>query len=218
MFNLKLILFMKSRLIFFGPPGAGKGTQAKVLAEKQGLAHLSTGDMFRAAIQNGTEIGKTAKGYMDAGQLVPDEVVNGIAKEGIQIAGLNDFILDGYPRTLDQAAFLDQFLSENQADDYTVISLEVPDALIVERISGRGTDPETGIIYHKTFNPAPADIESRLIYRKDDTAEAVAQRLVEYHEKTAPLLSYFTEKGRLLSIDGVGDIEAVQTRILNALS
>lgn len=209
---------MNTRLIFFGPPGSGKGTQAKVMAEQQGYAHLSTGDMFRAAIKNETPIGKLAKSYMDAGQLVPDEVTNGIAKEGLLAVGLDRFILDGYPRTLAQVSFLDAFLAENNADNYAVISLEVADEVIVERISGRGTDPITGDIFHKTFNPAPAEIEARLVYRADDSPEAVQERLVEYHQKTAPLLAYFQERGRLLGLNGVGSIPEIQERIIQALS
>jgi adenylate kinase len=210
---------MNSRLIFFGPPGAGKGTQAKVLADRKGFAHLSTGDMFRAAIKAQSEIGLLAKSYMDEGRLVPDEVTNGIAKEGIQKAGNDNFILDGYPRTLEQAMFLDAFLKENGADAYTVISLVVPDENIIERTSGRGTDPETGLIYHITLNKPPTqEILDRLKFRDDDKPEAVKERLVEYAQKTAPLLEYFEAQGKLKSVDGVGTIDQIQARILDELS
>ena len=207
------------RLILFGPPGAGKGTQAKQLADTYGLAHLSTGDMFRAAIKEGTPVGKEAKSYMDAGKLVPDEVVCGIAGEGLEKAGLNQFILDGFPGKIAQAEWLDGFLSEKTADDYVVVSLKVDTELIVERLSNRRMNKVTGEIYHLVYNPPPADLPAdALLHRADDQPEAIRERLRVYDADTAPLEDYYRAKGKLLEVDGVGEIDEVLGRIKAVLA
>ncbi|MBL7977388.1 MAG: adenylate kinase [Bacteroidetes Order II. Incertae sedis bacterium] len=207
------------RLVLFGPPGAGKGTQAKYLASHYALAHLSTGDMFRAAIKEGTPVGKEAKSYMDAGKLVPDSVVCGIAGEGIEHAGLNQFILDGFPRTIPQAEWLDDFLTRHNADDYVVVSLKVDVELIVERLSNRRMNKETGEIYHLVYNPPPADLPSEvLLHRSDDQPEAIRERLAVYDADTAPLEAYFRGKSRLREVDGVGEIEEIFERIKAVLA
>ena len=207
------------RLILFGPPGAGKGTQAKLLADHHDLRHLSTGDMLRAAVRNQTPVGKEAKGHMDAGELVPDEVVNRIVAETLQEIGYADFILDGYPRTVDQAEFVVKALSENDAPISAVVSLRVPEDRIVQRLSRRRTDRETGAIYHLDFNPPPADLPAdRLVHRSDDQPEAIRTRLEEYHAKTQPLEVFFRSHVRFLDVDGLGTLNEVQGRIDEALA
>ncbi|NNF56665.1 MAG: adenylate kinase [Rhodothermaceae bacterium] len=206
------------RLILFGPPGAGKGTQAKLLAKHHGLRHLSTGDMLRAAVRNESPVGKEAKGHMDAGELVPDDVVNRIVAETLAEIGYDDFILDGYPRTVDQAEFLVEALSDQDAPINAVVSLRVPEEHIVQRLSRRRTDRETGAIYHLDFNPPPADVTAeRLLHRSDDEPEAIRTRLEEYHAKTQPLEAFFRAHVRFLDVDGLGSLDEVQARIDEAL-
>lgn len=206
------------RLVLFGPPGAGKGTQAHLLKEAFQLTHLSTGDMFRAAIKNETPIGLTVKSILAAGELVPDEVTNGVAEEGLEKAGWAQFILDGFPRTIPQAEWLDAALEARNAADYTVISLKVAHSLIVERLSGRRMDKETGEIYHVAYNPPPADLPAdRLLHRPDDQAEAIITRLEEYDAMTQPLEAYYKQRGKLVEVDGVGDIQDILERIKAAL-
>jgi len=203
------------RMIFIGPPGAGKGTQAARLVERLAIPHISTGDMFRAAVKAGTPLGKQAKACMDAGQLVPDEVTIGLVKERIaQEDAKEGFMLDGFPRTLPQAEALDAALSEPLD---AVVLLEVPDDLIVDRIVGRRSDPVTGAIYHLTFNPPPADIVDRLKHRADDTEEACRARLGVYHGQTAPIIPFYEGKGLVKRVDGVGSADEVTERIRQAL-
>lgn len=203
------------RMIFIGPPGAGKGTQAARLVERLAIPHISTGDMFRAAVKAGTPLGKQAKACMDAGQLVPDEVTIGLVKERIaQEDAKEGFMLDGFPRTLPQAEALDAALSEPLD---AVVLLEVPDDLIVDRIVGRRSDPVTGAIYHLTFNPPPADIVDRLKHRADDTEEACRARLGVYHGQTAPIIPFYEGKGLVKRVNGVGSADEVTERIRQAL-
>lgn len=206
------------RMIFIGPPGAGKGTQAARLVEKHHFAHISTGDMLRAAVKAGTDLGKEAQRYMSAGQLVPDQVIIGMVRERIQepdcAAG---FMLDGFPRTLPQAEALDAALSEAGIALDNVLVLEVADDLIVQRITGRRTDPETGEIYHLEFKPPPADIVDRLVHRKDDTEDACRARLDSYHGQTAPIIPFYEAKGLVRRVDGVGSLDEVSARIADAL-
>ena len=207
------------RMILVGPPGAGKGTQAAKLVDRYAVTHISTGDMLRAAVAEGTELGKQADGFLRAGQLVPDELVIALVIERI---GKPDcakgFMLDGFPRTRPQAEALDAELKKAGATMDVVLLIEVPDELIVERITGRRMDPETGDIYHVQFNPAPPEVEGRLIQRKDDTAEACRARLEKYHSETAPIVPVYEEQGLLRRVDGVGAPAEIAERIVAALA
>jgi adenylate kinase len=207
------------RLILFGPPGAGKGTQAKALAAAHGLRHLSTGDMLRTAIANRTPVGLEAEGYMKEGKLVPDRVVNGIVEECLADLGHRGFVLDGYPRTVEQAEFLADLLDRHGAGIDAVVSLTVPEEAIVQRLSRRRTDRETGAIYHLDFNPPPPDVpEHRLVHRPDDAPEAIRTRLRVYRAETAPLEAFFRARGRFVEVDGTGPLDAVRARIDDALA
>ncbi len=207
------------RLVLFGPPGAGKGTQAKLLAEHRNLLHLSTGDMLRAAVKNGTPVGIEANGYMTAGELVPDDVVNRIVAEKLGEIGYNGFVLDGYPRTIEQAEFILDTLKKNDAPLDCVLRLRVPGEHIVQRLSRRRTDKETGEIYHLDFNPPPASIpQDRLQHRSDDQPEAILKRLTEYHTKTLPLEDFFKQNARLVEVNGMGELDEVRERVEEALS
>lgn len=207
------------RMILVGPPGAGKGTQAAKLVDTYEIPHISTGDMLRAAVKEGTELGKQADGFMKRGALVPDEVVIGMVVERIAKPDCkNGFMLDGFPRTRPQAEALDVALDEAGVSLDAVVLIEVPDELIVERITGRRSDPETGAIYHMKFNPPPADVAGRVIQRKDDTVEACTQRLEKYHSETTPIVPFYEAKGILKRVDGVGSPEEVTARLRDALS
>lgn len=189
---------MSQSIVLFGPPGAGKGTQAEAIVTATGKPQVSTGDMLRAALAAGTPLGLEAKSYMEAGELVPDDVIIGLIKERMQQEDArNGVLFDGFPRTIPQAEALAEI-----AEVSLVISIAVPDDEIVGRIVGRRMDPETGDIYHITFKPAPADIADRLIQRKDDNEEAVRTRLTAYHEQTSPLAKWYSEKGLLETVNG----------------
>lgn len=206
------------RMILVGPPGAGKGTQAARLVEALHVTHISSGDMFRAAVKAGTPLGVEADRYMKLGQLVPDEVTIGMVLERIaQSDCANGFMLDGFPRTLPQAEALDRALAQAGVALDAVVLIEVPDELIVERVTGRRTDPDTGTIYHLTFSPPPAEIADRLVHRKDDTLEAVTARLQKYHGETVPIIPFYEGKGLLRRVDGVGELDQVTSRLLTAL-
>ncbi len=205
---------MSGSIVLFGPPGAGKGTQASRISSLSGKPQVSTGDMLRAAVASGSELGVEAKGYMEAGLLVPDEVIIGLISERLQepdaVSGL---LLDGYPRTIAQAEALAEVEEVS-----VVISIEVPDEAIVERIVGRRMDPETGKIYHIRFNPPPAELSERVIQRKDDNEDTVWNRLSAYHEQTAPLADWYEQRGVLVRIDGNRSIEAVGNAIEDAIA
>lgn len=206
------------RLILVGPPGAGKGTQAARLVDALKIPHISTGDMLRAAVKAGTELGLKADEFMKAGDLVPDAVVIGMVLERIaQPDAMGGFMLDGFPRTRPQAEALDAALVEAGVDLDSVVLIEVPDELIVARITGRRSDPETGTIYHLEFNPPPADVVDRLVHRKDDTVEACEARLAKYHAETAPIVPFYAGKGILARVDGVGLPNDVTGRMMSAL-
>lgn len=206
------------RMIFIGPPGAGKGTQAARLVERYGIPHISTGDMFRAAVKAGTPMGVLAKQAMDQGHLVGDDIVIGMVRERLAEPDVADgFLLDGFPRTVPQAEALQQILGELGTQLDAVALLEVDDALIVERIVHRRMDPETGTIYHLKFNPPPADVVDRLKHRKDDTEEACITRLSKYHSETAPLVPFYEAAGVLRRVDGVGTPDQVTARMTQAL-
>ncbi len=206
------------RLVIFGPPGAGKGTQATLLESRRGLVQIATGDIIRSAIKNETPVGKEAKAYVEAGELVPDEVVRKLAENAIADQGYDDFVLDGYPRTTQQADWLTAFLNENEAPLHAVVSLKVPDDVIVQRLSRRRVHAETGETYHLDHDPPPDDVDSELIIqRDDDKPETIRNRLSVYREETQPLEQYFEDRGELVTVDGVGDIEEVYDRITAVL-
>ena len=196
------------KIIMLGAPGAGKGTQAKRLAAKYGIPHISTGDIFRANIKNGTELGQKAKVFMDQGLLVPDELVVDLIMDRFQEPDCeNGYVLDGFPRTIPQAKALDAALAgKNDAVEYA-IDVDVPDETIISRMSGRRACVACGATYHLvTIPPRKEGIcdvcQAELILRDDDKPETVEQRLKVYHEQTQPLIDYYKEKGILRSIDG----------------
>lgn len=207
------------RLVLFGPPGAGKGTQARRLTERFDLQQVSTGDLFRAALRDETPVGLEAKRFLDEGKLVPDAVVNKMVEGALDTLGHDDFILDGFPRTVEQARWLLGYLDEVGAPLDAVLSLKVEPELIVQRLSRRRTDRATGEIYHLDFNPPPADVpEERLLHRSDDQPDAIRTRLKVYEDQTRPLEAIFREEAPFHEIDGVGEIDEVHDRILDALS
>ncbi len=211
------------RIIMLGAPGAGKGTQAKKIAAKYSIPHISTGDIFRANIKNGTELGKKAKTYMDQGLLVPDELVVDLVVDRVnQEDCANGYVLDGFPRTIPQAEALDKALMEmGQSIDYA-INVEVPDENIVQRMSGRRACVNCGATYHIVYAPTKKEnvcdtCEGELILRDDDKPETVQKRLNVYHEQTQPLIDYYTEKNKLVEVDGTIDIEKVFDAIVKIL-
>ncbi len=203
------------KLIFLGPPGAGKGTQAERIAERFEIAHLSTGDMLRAEIRNATPLGAAAKAYIDRGELVPDRVIIDMVKERITREDCrNGFLLDGFPRTVVQA----EALSE-ATDIDCAVNIDVPSERLVARISGRRMCPNCGAAYHITTYPEPTCRKCRgiLYQRDDDREETVANRLKVYTEKTAPLIAYYEAEGKLFTVDGDADIDTVTESILKGL-
>lgn len=208
------------RMILVGPPGAGKGTQAARLVDSYGIPHISTGDMFRAAVKSGSDLGQELDGYMKRGELVPDEIVIRLVLERLQRDDCKaGFMLDGFPRTEPQAKALDVALDDAGIQLDAVVLIEVDDSLIEERIVHRRQDPETKVIYHLKFNPPPNDtVAGRLVHRKDDTAEACRARLAKYHAETTPIVPFYEGKGLLARVDGVGSPDEVELRIKAALA
>lgn len=208
------------KLIIMGAPGAGKGTQSAKISEKWKIPAVSTGDMLRAAIKDGTELGKTAKSFMDAGQLVPDEIVIGIIKDYLSSDSCADgFILDGFPRSIPQAEALDAMGVTLDA----VLSIEVPDEKIVERMSGRRICSGCAASYHVVYNPPKtADVcdvcGASLFIRDDDAAQTVLNRLTTYHHTTEPLKEYYAAKGLLICVEGQEKVEDTTAAVMNALS
>ena len=201
-------------LVLLGAPGAGKGTQAKMLAGKYGILHISTGDILRENVSNNTELGQKAKGYMDKGELVPDSVLIDIIKDRLSSPDTDKgFLLDGYPRTIPQAEALDNIFSQIGRRLDVVIDIEVPDGELVARLAGRRMC-KCGVSYHVTFNPPKEDgicdvCSGDLYQRDDDTESSVKTRLVEYYNQTHPLIDYYTDKGLLRTVSGTGGIEDI---------
>ena len=211
------------KIIMLGAPGAGKGTQAKKIADNYGIPHISTGDIFRANIKNGTELGKKAKEYMDQGLLVPDELVVDLVVDRVQKDDcVKGYVLDGFPRTIPQAEALDAALTAlGTAIDYA-IDVDVPDANIVRRMSGRRACVACGATYHIEHIPPKTEgicdrCSSTLILRDDDKPETVTKRLEVYHAQTQPLIDYYTKRGVLKTVDGTKDMEAVFAEITSIL-
>jgi adenylate kinase len=206
------------RLVLLGPPGGGKGTQAVRLAEAFRVPHISTGDLFRAEMAQETELGKLAKSYISRGDLVPDAVVNDMVRGRLSQPDCEGFILDGVPRTSEQALVLEELLKELQRPITVVINLQVPDEVIVERASGRQVCNKCGAIYHVTAKPPKTpgvcDVCSGVLsVRADDQPETVRHRLKVYHSATAPVVEFYAERGLLQTVDGVGDPEEIFSRI-----
>ena len=211
------------RVIFLGPPGAGKGTQAKRIIARFGIPQLSTGDILRKAVADGTALGRKAKALMDKGLLVPDEIVNGIVDEALASkVAAKGFLLDGFPRTVPQAEALDEMLQKRGRKIDHVILLEVPTDVLVDRLSGRQTCPKCQTPYGKDSppaNPGHCDKDGEeLVVRPDDMPDRVRQRMVEYETKTAMLSGYYKARGVVRPVDGVGSVDDVEKRIVKALS
>ncbi|MFB6894674.1 adenylate kinase [Kitasatospora sp. NPDC056327] len=212
------------RIVLVGPPGAGKGTQAHLLAKTLSIPHISTGDLFRANIGQGTPLGVEAKSYMDAGRLVPDEVTIGMAKDRmLQEDAAGGFLLDGFPRNLGQAKALDEFLAEQGIKLDGVLDLEVPEDEVVRRIAGRRLcRNDGGHVFHVVYNPPKTEgvcdeCGGELYQRSDDTEEAVRTRLEVYHTETEPIIDYYRQQGLIATIPALGKVDEVTRRAIEAL-
>ena len=205
------------RVILLGPQGAGKGTQAQRLADEVGARHISTGDIVRAEIKSGSELGKKVQEYNDKGELVPDEIIVEMAKPYLDDAA--SWLLDGFPRNEAQAKALDEALEDIGEAIDAVVALEAPDDALVERLSGRRQSKETGKIYHVEFDPPPenGDDPGPFIQRDDDAEEAIRRRLEIYHDQTEPLKDYYAERNLLVTVDAEQEIPKVTEDILSAV-
>ncbi len=214
---------MARYIVLLGPPGAGKGTQAEIISEKLGLAHISSGDIFRENLKAQTELGQLAQGYMNRGELVPDDVTIAMIRERLQRPDCAEgALLDGFPRTPKQADALAAMLSETVSSVDCVPYISVPAPILVERLSGRWTCRAEGHIYHTTFNPPVqpgiCDVDgSELYQRDDDKPETVSRRIDVYMEQTAPLIDYYRQRGLLAEIDGQQSIDEVTGQLLAAI-
>ncbi len=207
------------KIILLGPPGAGKGTQAEILAEKYAIPTISTGNMIRAEVREGTPLGQTTKQYIDEGRLVPDEIIMAIVESRLAKPDCeNGFILDGIPRTIPQAEALDKM----GLGEYVVLNISVEDEAILNRLGGRRVCGKCGATYHITFNPPKEEGKCNacgdaLIIRPDDARETIEKRLEVYHEQTEPLIAYYEKTGRLITVESVGSVEDTTKAILTAL-
>ena len=214
---------MSTYVILLGPPGAGKGTQAVNLAERTGLLHLATGDMFRENVRNQTELGKEAQRYMERGELVPDELtismlLDRLNREDAQLGSL----LDGFPRTTEQAEALDAALAEQDAEIAAALLIEVANDEVLRRLGGRWSCPDCGAVFHAVFSPPQVEgtcdrCPGALIQRDDDQPEAIRRRLDVYAQQTAPLIDYYERSGKLRRVDGAREPDAVGADLLAAL-
>ena len=211
------------RVILFGAPGSGKGPQAKLIAERYQIPHISTGDMLREAVKNDTELGRQAAPIMASGGLVSDDLMVGIVRERLTLPDAQKgFILDGFPRTVDQAEKLDAMLRGNGIEGTRVIHLLVPDELIVRRIAGRQSCPQCGASYHVANNPPKKEgvcdlCGASLVTRPDDTEEAVRSRQEAFHRKTLPVANYYRQKGSLREVNGEGSVDEIFERIVGSM-
>ena len=211
------------KIVMLGAPGAGKGTQAKMIAEKYSIPHISTGDIFRANIKNGTELGKKAKSFIDKGQLVPDELTLALIMDRFKEDDCkNGYVLDGFPRTIPQAEALDEALKANGEKVDFAIDIDVPDENIVRRMGGRRACVNCGATYHIVYSPTKVEGKcdkcgEELIVRDDDKPETVLSRLEVYHNQTQPLIDYYNEQGILKSVDGTIDMKDVFNEIVKIL-
>jgi adenylate kinase len=210
----------KLKLLFFGPPGAGKGTQAKMVAEEFNVEHISTGDILREAVSKGTELGKKAKAIMDRGDLVPDEIMNGLVKE--KLIELDSFILDGYPRTLEQAQFLDRTLKELKKEIDAAILIDVSEEEVVRRISNRRVCPKCGKVYNlitlKPKEDEKCDVcGTKIVQRDDDKEEVVRGRYKVYKANTEPVIEYYRKNNKIITVNGAQDVEEVTKELFNIL-
>jgi adenylate kinase len=210
-------------IILLGPPGAGKGTQAKRLEEARGMVQLSTGDMLKEAIAKGTDLGRRVEGIMARGELVTDEIVIGLIEAKMQDGAKGGFIFDGFPRTLKQADALGELMTRTGATLDSVIEMQVDDAALVARITGRFTCGNCGAVYHDVTHPTKvagtcdACGSTNLKRRADDNAETLKTRLMEYYKKTSPLIGYYYAKGQLSAVDGLAEVDAVADAIAKVL-
>lgn len=210
-------------LLLFGPPGAGKGTQSNLLVEKLDMRHISTGDLFRTAIKNNSELGQKAKKYTDKGNLVPDEIVIGMVEEKLKSLSGQVFILDGFPRTKPQAEALDILLKDLDLKINWVVSLNVPDENLITRLAGRRVCKSCGAVYHIDAKPAKIDgvcdiCDGEVVQRTDDMEDVIKDRLKVYRKNTAPLIEYYQDQNKLIDIDGTGATEAVFERVKSAIN
>lgn len=211
---------MAKTVVFLGPPGAGKGTQSALLAERMSFVQLSTGDMLRDAVRNQTLLGIKAKSYMDEGKLVPDELIIGLIEEKLETMPDKNIILDGFPRTIKQAQALDDLLKRKGRNLDAVILFKIDDAEVIKRLSGRRVCPSCGAVYHLVYNPPKVDeicdrCGSEIIQRDDDKEEVIKKRLEVYHSQTSPLIEYYGQK--VLVVDATQDKESVYNQILSVL-
>ena len=211
------------KIVLLGPPGAGKGTQAKSISNRYSIPHISTGDIFRKNISEGTPLGIEAKGYIDKGQLVPDEVTINMVKDRLTWEDCkNGYLLDGFPRTVAQAEALEGFLADRNEKLDTALSIEVPSSFILERMTGRRVCPSCGASYHVKFNPpikpGVCDVcGSDVVQRKDDTEETVSERLEVYERQTQPLIDFYNNRNLLSTVDGTKAINEVFESICSIL-
>jgi len=206
------------KIVLLGPQGAGKGTQAQRISERTGARHIATGDLVRAEIKSGSELGQKIKEYNDRGELVPDEIIVEMMKPYLEES--DSWILDGFPRNQAQAATLDEMLADIVAELDAAVALEAPDEALIERLSGRRTSEATGRIYHVEYDPPPENSEEDpgpFVQRKDDTAEALRRRLEVYHEHTEPLKHYYADRGILATVDATQSIPEVTAEILETV-